>query len=132
MEMVKHDEVLIAVIMRSNHHEDGVSFITPPEASIQLGYMSHPAGHSIRPHYHPENVRTITRTQEVLYVKKGRVRVDFFDDQDAFLENTELNSGDWIILLAGGHGFEMLDPTIMIEVKTGPFSGDRDKTHYSR
>ena len=127
-----HDDVLLAIIMRNDHHEDDVTFITPAEAAIQLGYMNHPAGHRIKPHYHPECEKIITRTQEVIYIKQGRVRVDFFNDKGDFLENTELYSGDWIILLSGGHGFEMIDPTIMIEVKTGPYSGDRDKIHYSQ
>jgi len=37
-----------------------------------------------------------------------------------------------VILLAfGGHGFEMLAPTEMIEVKQGPYAGDADKTRFS-
>ena len=132
IEKVIHDDVLLAIIMRSHHHEDDVTFLTPSEAAIQLGYMNHPAGHRIRPHYHPENERNITRTQEVIFIKQGRVRVDLYNDSDDLVERSELNTGDWIILLSGGHGFEMIDPTIMIEVKTGPYSGDRDKIHYSQ
>ena len=56
--------------------------------------------------------------------------MDFFDDQQSYLESRELNAGDVILLVKGGHGFEVLKELDMIEVKQGPYAGDQDKTRF--
>ena len=33
-----------------------------------------------------------------------------------------------VLLAYGGHGFEMLQDSEIIEVKQGPYAGDQDKT----
>jgi hypothetical protein len=116
-----------ATIVRRGFHRPGIHFFTPTEASQQLGYMAHPAGHRIRPHVHVEVTRAVTRTQEVLFLRKGRVRVDFYGDGHARVESRFLEEGDVILLASGGHGFEVLDACEMIEVKQGPYAGDADK-----
>jgi mannose-6-phosphate isomerase-like protein (cupin superfamily) len=73
----------------------------------------------------------ITRAQEVLIIKRGRLRVDFYDRDKAYLQSRILNAGDIILLAAGGHGFEVLEDLEMIEVKQGPYTGDRDKTRFA-
>jgi mannose-6-phosphate isomerase-like protein (cupin superfamily) len=75
-------------------------------------------------------VRAVEYTKEVLLVRSGRVRVDFYSDDQAYLESTVLQAGDLILLAYGGHGFEMLEPTEMIEVKQGPYAGEQDKTRF--
>jgi mannose-6-phosphate isomerase-like protein (cupin superfamily) len=74
--------------------------------------------------------RSVHYTKEVLFIKSGRVRVDFYDDAQNYLESRILEAGDVILLAYGGHGFEMLEPTEMIEVKQGPYAGDADKTRF--
>jgi hypothetical protein len=56
--------------------------------------------------------------------------VDFFDEQQNYLESRELRRGDVILLIKGGHGFEVLEELEMIEVKQGPYAGDQDKTRF--
>lgn len=60
----------------------------------------------------------------------GRVRVDFYSEEQQYLESAVLEAGDVILLAFGGHGFEMLEETEIIEVKQGPYAGDRDKTRF--
>jgi len=55
------------------------------------------------------------------------VRVDFFDDQKNYLKSKILNQGDVVLLAAGGHGFQMLESSEIIEVKQGPYAGEKDK-----
>jgi len=74
--------------------------------------------------------RSVHYTKEVLFIRSGRVRVDFYDDNQGYLESRILEGGDVILLAFGGHGFEMLEPTEMIEVKQGPYAGDADKTRF--
>ncbi|TWT81219.1 hypothetical protein CA13_26680 [Planctomycetes bacterium CA13] len=130
IEHVKHLDQTIGIIIRANFHSDGIEFFTPSMFSQQLGYMNRPAGHQIEPHVHNPVERAVVWTQEVLLVKSGKVRVDFYTDGRHYLESRILHSGDVILLAAGGHGFEMLEPTEMIEVKQGPYSGDQDKTRF--
>ena len=122
-----HDGRLISIIIRRNFESKGIEFFTPNDFSQQLGYMNRPKGHVIDPHRHNLVPREVTQTQEVLFVKSGRVRVDFYDDGQHYLESRELFPGDVILLAACGHGFEMLEQSEMIEVKQGPYTAERDK-----
>lgn len=120
----------IAVILRRQYVRDGITFLTPNDYSQQLGYMNRPAGYRIPPHVHNPVPREVVFTKEVLIVKSGKARVDFYDDDRNYLESRYLNAGDVILLASGGHGFEMLEATEMIEVKQGPYAGDADKTRF--
>ncbi len=130
LQMIKKRDKLLAIIIRSNYNCQGVSFITPDEYSQQLAYMHHPAGKIIDAHIHNMVHRNVVLTQEVLFIKKGRLRVDFYDDYKDYLESHILEAGDTILLMSGGHGFKVLEEIEMIEVKQGPYSGDKDKTRF--
>ena len=64
-------------------------------------------------------------------IRKGRLRVDFYDEEQRYLESRILEAGDTILLITGGHGFEVLEEVEMIEVKQGPYVGDGDKTRFA-
>jgi mannose-6-phosphate isomerase-like protein (cupin superfamily) len=125
---IRHDDALYALIIPAGFHASGVNFCTPGDFSQQLAFMSHPAGKTIPPHLHNPVSRDITLTLEVLFIRKGRLRVDFYDDTRTYFESHVLSAGDVILLSSGGHGFEALDDLEMIEVKQGPYAGDRDKS----
>jgi len=128
VEQVVIDGVLYAWIVRRDFNRPGVHFITPGTFSQQLGFMSHPAGHRIQPHVHRDVQRDVFRTQEVLVIRKGRLRVDFYNSTSGqWLDSRTLEAGDVILLANGGHGFEVLDECEMIEIKQGPYLGDEDK-----
>jgi hypothetical protein len=130
MEKFIHENVLFAILVRKDFHREGVSFVTDGTGLLEMGYMSHPAGHAITPHKHLPYPRQTLGTQEVLFLKSGKVRVDFYSDQDICVGSRELGGGDWIILLAGGHGFEILETSVLFEVKNGPYAGDKDKVRF--
>ena len=121
----------LAMILRTAYRADGIKFFTPDEFSQQLAYMSRPAGYVIQPHVHNPVAREVQFTKEVLFIKSGRVRVDFYDDHQNYLESRVLNQGDVILLAFGGHGFEMLEASEIIEVKQGPYAGEVDKTRFA-
>ena len=125
IEEVKVDGVVAAIIVRSGFNPDGIQFVTPDDYSQQLGYMRRPAGYVIQPHIHLQVERQASFTQEVLYVRKGRVRVDFYRDDESYVESREIAMGDVILLSTGGHGFEMIEESEMIEVKQGPYMDDK-------
>lgn len=127
---IKWNGRIIATLLRSTFHDEGIKFFTPDDFSQQLAYMNRPRGYVILPHLHNSVLREVQFTQEVLFIKSGKVRVDFYDDEKSYLESRILNAGDVILLAFGGHGFEMLEASEIIEVKQGPYVGDLDKTRF--
>ena len=129
-ETVSFSGVVYGIIVRASFAADGVKFFTPNDFSQQLAYMRHPTGKLIEPHVHNPVPREVRYTQEVLFIRKGRLRVDFYDESHVYLDSRELGAGDVILLCGGGHGFEALEEIEMIEVKQGPYAGDADKTRF--
>jgi hypothetical protein len=127
IEHVVVDGALRAIIVRRGFHAPGVHVVTPPHLSQQVGYLSHPSGHRIAPHTHLPLRRDVAPTQEVLLVTKGRLRVDFYAEGRTCLESRTLATGDLILLVSGGHGFEVLADCEVIEVKAGPYTEGEDK-----
>ena len=130
LEQIKKKERLLAMIIRNDYSCEGVDFITSDDYSQQVAYMHHPTGKVIDAHIHNLVHRDVVLTQEVLFIKKGRLRVDFYDDYEDYLESRILGSGDVILLVSGGHGFQVLEEVEMIEVKQGPYSGEADKRKF--
>lgn len=130
LENIYDENKLISIIIRNNYKKEGISFFTPNDFSQQLAYMNHPEGKIIEPHVHNKVERQVFLTQEVLFIKTGILRVDFYSENKNYLESKILNSGDIILLASGGHGFEVLQEVEMVEVKQGPYAGDQDKTRF--
>lgn len=131
VEEVRKKNKLLAMIIRNDYDCEGVDFITPNEYSQQLAYMHHPAGKTIDAHVHNLVHRNVVMTQEVLFIKKGVLRVDFYDEYEDYLESRDLHAGDVILLVSGGHGFCALEEVEMIEVKQGPYAGEGDKRRFA-
>ena len=131
VEKIIHKDSILSIIIPANFSQPGIHFFTPNTLSQQLAYMNHPAGKVIQPHVHNPVSREVLYTQEVLFIRKGKLRVDFYSEQQEYLESRILSAGDVILLIAGGHGFEALEDLEMIEVKQGPYVGDQDKTRFS-
>ena len=124
------DGVLLALIVRHNYDKKGITFFTPDDFSQQLAFMHHSVGHVIQPHVHNEVKREVFYTKEVLVIKKGKMRCDFYTDDKEYLKSEIVETGDVILLANGGHGFECLEETEMFEIKQGPYAGETDKTRF--
>jgi hypothetical protein len=131
IEQITHQSRILAILLRTTYRADGIQFFTPNGFSQQLAYMNRPEGYVIAPHVHNAVPREVQFTKEALFVKSGKVRVDFYDDHQNYLESRILNQGDVILLAFGGHGFEMLEASEIIEVKQGPYAGEADKTRFA-
>lgn len=127
---IREGDELLAIILRGSYRESGIHFLTANDLSQQLAFMRHPPGKSIAPHVHNPVERRVSLTQETLFIRKGRMRVDFYDEARRYLRSYELLTGDVILLIKGGHGFEVLEDTEFVEVKQGPYAGDHDKTRF--
>lgn len=130
IQQIIHKHILLSIIIRHSFQKEGIEFFTPNDFSQQLAYMKRPKDYLIAPHIHNPVPRQVQFTKEVLYLKSGKVRIDFYDDEQNYLESTILEAGDVILLAFGGHGFTMLEESEIIEVKQGPYAGDLDKTRF--
>jgi hypothetical protein len=128
---IKNGSQLLAIILSRDFNQPGIHFFTPHHFSQQLAYMRHPAGKIIAPHVHNPAPRTVEYTVEVLFLKRGKLRVDFYDEAQKYLESRILQAGDVLLLSTGGHGFEALEEIEMVEVKQGPYAGEVDKTRFA-
>ena len=131
LEKIFSGQQLLALILRSEFTSDGIEFFTPSHFSQQLGYMNRPKGFTITPHLHNVVNRDVELTQEVLFIKSGSVKMDIYDLDRKLIQTCVLNKGDVVLLASGGHGFTMLEKSEIIEVKTGPHLGEKDKTRFN-
>jgi mannose-6-phosphate isomerase-like protein (cupin superfamily) len=129
---IKNQNKVFAIILQSDFSSETetIEFFTPGDFSQQLGYMNRPKNYVIEPHLHNQINREVHLTNEVLFIKSGKIRVDFYDQHKQYFESYILNKGDIILLVLGGHGFEMLEKSEIIEVKQGPYAGDKDKVRF--
>lgn len=120
---------LMAVVIPAEYDADGINFITSNEEYQQIAVMSHPENHVIVPHYHNLVTREIDYTTETLVIRSGVLTANLYEDQK-LIYTFKLKSGDIITLLRGGHGFVADEKVSMVEIKQGPFVGDKDKTRF--
>jgi hypothetical protein len=130
IEKIRDGDTVLALILRRDYKADGIQFLTPDSYSQQLGYMNRPKGYVIKPHVHNLVSREVHYTNEVLFIKSGKVRVDFYGTDQQYRESRILDCGDIILLIVGGHGFEMLEASEIVEVKQGPYVGEHDKVRF--
>lgn len=120
---------LIAIILPEHIDTKGATFFTPPDFSQQVGLLSHPKGAKVKPHAHKLIKRKVERTQEVLHIKKGKIAVFLYDEKKKYIKTCILKKGDTILLAGGGHGIEVLQDSLILEVKQGPYAGADDKEY---
>ncbi len=127
---IKHEDLLLALIIKSGYSKKGIEFFTPPDFSQQLAYMSYNKGHTIDSHVHKKVRREVLTTNEVLILKKGKLRVDFYSNEWEYIKSEMLEQGDIILLVSGGHGFKVIEDVEMVEVKQGPYAMGDDKVRF--
>ena len=127
IEQVSSADELLVIIIRKNYRPDETVFITAPEFKQQVGFVVYPAGGEIARHSHRRIKREIEGTSEVLLVRRGRCLIDIYDNNDSLVKTCELEQDDIMIMIGGGHGFRMLEDTVFLEVKQGPFVIEDEK-----
>lgn len=130
VEKITDRDNVYAIILRKEYKEPGPVFFTPNEYSQQLGMLVHPKGKIVKRHRHKLIKREIFRTQEVLVILEGKIKVDLYDNKVKLLKSVILTSGDTILLAQGGHRVEILKDAKIIEIKQGPYAGFDDKDFF--
>jgi len=128
-EKITDGDSVLAIVIRGSDWEDGLNFVSSDSDYQQVGIWGYGKGRKLAPHRHLRAQREVLHTQEVVFVKSGSLRADIYTDGEKFVKSVELGKGDTIILLNGGHGYEILaDNTRVLEVKNGPYPGaERDR-----
>lgn len=129
LSVYKDGNEILAIVVKRSFSKEGIEFFTPDDYSQQLAYMQHKKGKVIRPHVHNPVKREVHFTQEVLFIKKGKLKVELYSNGKHFIKSFVLEAGDVILLASGGHGFEVLEDIEMLEVKQGPYAGGDDKSY---
>jgi hypothetical protein len=128
-----HNKKLYALIIKETYQKKkGISFFTENNANQQIGFMSHPKNYFIKPHKHQKRETKIFITSEVIILQKGKLRVDFYDTRKKYLFSVVIKKNQIIMLVHGGHGFKVLEPVKMLEIKQGPYVSDKDKVKFDK
>ncbi len=123
-------EELLAYVIRARLSPTETTFITPPELKQQVGFVVYPEGGEIQRHKHVPLERSLVGTSEVLIVRSGRCEIDIYDNDERLVATRELRPGDVMLMVDGGHGFRMLEDTVFLEIKQGPYTGLDEKEHF--
>lgn len=94
---------------------------------LQAAVIPLEPGRCIKNHRHKKIVRNTLGTAEAWVVMSGRLSAQLFDTDDTLLDTVELITGDCMILYRGGHSFTTIEPSVIFEIKNGPYFGsDQD------
>jgi hypothetical protein len=129
-ERIPAEGTLLALLSSGSGDPAETTFPTPPELNLQLGFVVYPAGGEIARHDHRAIDRQLTGTSEVILVRSGRCEIDFYDHDRQYVATRELSVGDVVLIVGGGHGFRMLEDTVLLEVKQGPYTGLDEKERF--
>jgi hypothetical protein len=130
IERIMDGDCILSMIIRGSVSPTETLFVTPNEFYQQAGFIVYPAGGRIPSHLHKPIQRQLVGTPETLFVRKGKVEVRFFNDAKEFISKTIIQTGDVLMLVSGGHGFTMLEDTILLEIKQGPYTGLVEKERF--
>lgn len=130
IEQISWNHIPLCYIVRARFLPDRTTFVTPPEFKQQVGFVVYPAGGEIKRHVHRPLERHLVGTSEVLVVKQGRCLIDIYNDERELVATRELLPGDVMLMVGGGHGFRMLEDTVLLEIKQGPYTGLDEKEHF--
>jgi hypothetical protein len=129
-EVINCNDMPLAYIIHPNPLPGQTTFITPPEFKQQVGLIVYPAGGEVKRHLHLPLERHLIGTSEVLILQKGHCLADIYSDECELVATRELRTGDVMLMVGGGHGFRMLEDTVFLEVKQGPFLPVTEKKHF--
>jgi len=121
---------VLCLIVRAEFRPQATTFLTPPEYKQQVGFVVYPAGGEVARHLHRPLERRLVGTSEVVLVQEGRCLLDVYDDERELVATRELGPGDLMLMVGGGHGFRMLEDTVLLEIKQGPYTGLDEKERF--
>jgi hypothetical protein len=130
VETISSADRALAYVIRAAYRPAETTFPTPAELNLQVGFVVYPEGGEVPRHSHRPIERHLVGTAEVIVVREGRCALDVYDDEGNHVATRELDTGDVMLMVGGGHGFRMLEDTVLLEVKQGPYVGEHEKERF--
>lgn len=130
IEWIRQAGQILAVVIRAQVMPEKTTFITPDEFLQQAGFVVYPSGGQIAAHTHLPIERHLSGTAETLVVRKGRLLMRLYTQDHQFVAERILETGDIILLVSGGHGFQVLEDAVLFEIKQGPYTGMVEKERF--
>lgn len=130
IQRIRDGDIELAYIIPASYAPEKTTFVTPDHFRQQLGFIVYNAGTDIPRHKHLPIERNLVGTSEVIFVKSGRCIADIYNTDCKLVTSVELGTGDTIVLSEGGHGFRVLEDTVLMEVKQGPYSSKVEKERF--
>lgn len=125
LQLIESKGKTLALVFKHSLKADGVKFLTPQSYPLQIGLLEHPTGKLIRTHRHRNLKYKVDTTQEFIYIESGEVEATIYRNDWTIVKKVVLKKGDFILSVAGGHGFRVIKKCRMIEIKQGPYPGDK-------
>ena len=114
-----------------NLNIDGkIIFPTSHESEMQCGFGTVDNQTEKQPHIHKVLKRTTRHTSEFFFIYEGSVLDTFYDNDENIITSELLEAGMGFIQFFGGHGFSFSPKTKYIEVKQGPYIGNKDDKYF--
>lgn len=126
-DIIIDNKIVAKVFKYKNKKIKGIKFFTNSKLNLQVGLMGHSQNHIIKPHFHINRKKIIKQMSELLIIFSGQLKVFFYKKNKLRAKSITINKKDMILLISGGHGFKVLKKLEMLEIKQGPFLGDKDK-----
>ncbi len=130
IETISDKGQILCVIIDTIQLPDHTTFLTPAEFKQQVGFVVYPKSGEVARHLHRKLERHLVGTSEVLIVKKGHCLIDIYNDDRELIATRELFPGNVMLMVGGGHGFRMLEDTVLLEIKQGPYTGLDEKEKF--
>ena len=131
IEKIEHSGELLAIIIRDSYEKSGLNFVTDKNTSFQVGFHNVEKGKRYKAHISlPFEKLENFIANKIYYVKEGKIMVDVYNKQNEKVKDVELNKGDLILFVCGGHGVDVMDNAKLIEIKQGPYRGVEDEKKF--
>jgi uncharacterized protein with PhoU and TrkA domain len=127
VEVITANAQTLCYVIRNDVRPEKTTFITPPDGKQQVGFIVYPKGGIIARHTHKPLERHIIGMAEVVVVRSGHCQIEVYDESLSLVTTRDLYQGDVVLMVGGGHGFQILEDTVLLEIKQGPYLGKDDK-----
>ena len=117
------NKILYATVLRPLLVPEGLSFFTSDDQFIQVGSWNYKKDKVLDLHYHLEFPRTSYKTNESVYVVKGKILCKLFKETGEFLTEIFISENEMITQFNGAHEYTILEGSIAVEIKNGPYFG---------
>jgi quercetin dioxygenase-like cupin family protein len=130
MKIFDNENNLLGYLIKIDDFSDDKKFLTENNSEFQVATFTMEENEIIKRHIHNKYKRKVFTTSEAITVIEGTLEVEIYDLNKSYLNTFNLNAGDTIVMIAGGHGLKATKNTKFIEIKQGPYDQEKDKFHF--